>query len=879
MPSVMDIVDVAAVALKQVFGTANDRLLRDIVPTVERINDLEPAMQDMTDAELRGMTPKFRERLVGKSYDEERRILLEILPEAFAVAREASRRVLVTPNPDTKNPTMRHFDVQLIGGVALHTGMIAEMATGEGKTLVATLAAYLNALSGHGVHIVTVNDYLARRDRDWMAPLYEYLGMTAGAIQAHQGAEEKRAAYACDITFGTNSEFGFDYLRDNMRVRLDDQVQLKRGLNYAIIDEVDNILIDEARTPLIISGSAMEHTEKFYLADRISRRLKPGEDFEIKEKENQCFLTDKGTEIVEASLRVGSLYDEKNMDWPHFIETSLRAHHLFQKDKDYIVQEGDVVIVDEFTGRLMQGRVWSDGLHQAVAAKERLKIREETQTLATITLQNFFRLYKKLAGMTGTASTEAAEFQKIYGLDVLIIPTNVPLKRINHPDLVYRTVKEKDKAVIDEVVEVHEEGRPILLGTTSIENSEKVSEMLRRRGIEHEVLNAKEHAREALIIAKAGESGNVTIATNMAGRGTDIVLGQGVAEMGGLHVVGTERHEARRIDNQLRGRAGRQGDPGSSRFYVSLEDDLMRVFAPERVSNLLKRFGMEEGVALESRIVSRNIQTAQKRVEEHNFDMRKHLLEYDEVMDEQRKAIYSWRQRLLEGTDVRAEIVQLIEESVLEGADMYLAPDERGAPPDAAGLQEWFKRKYCAPTNLTDAQLEDPEQAEELLIKRALEIYAAKEAELGADELRSFEHYLLLDRLDTKWKDHLHSMDVLRSHIGLRGYAQVDPRNEYKREALEMFENMRASIVGEITDIIFRIQIEKGVEREVKEVFQPVELSHPEVSPTQEQNLKAIEGMQSEKKIEPIRVGTKTGRNDPCPCGSGKKYKHCCGRT
>lgn len=874
----MDIVDLAAAAMKRIFGSANDRLLREILPIVERINALEPKMQDMTDAELRGMTEKFRRQVAGKSWEEEQRLLLEMLPEAFAVAREASRRVLVTPNPDTKNPTMRHFDVQLIGGIALHMGMIAEMATGEGKTLVATLAAYLNALSGRGVHIVTVNDYLARRDRDWMAPLYEYLGMTAGAIQAHQSNEDKRAAYQCDITFGTNSEFGFDYLRDNMRVRLQDQVQLKRGLNYAIIDEVDNILIDEARTPLIISGPAMEHTEKFYLADRIARRLKPGEDFEIKEKENQCHLTDKGIEEVEKALRVGSLYDEKNMDWPHFIETALRAHHLFHKDKDYIVQDGEVVIVDEFTGRLMQGRVWSDGLHQAVAAKERLKIREETQTLATITLQNFFRLYKKLAGMTGTAATEAAEFQKIYGLEVLVIPTNVPLRRINHPDLVYRTAKEKFNAVVEEVVQVHEQGRPILIGTTSIENSEKLSEMLRRRGIEHEVLNAKEHAREALIIAKAGQSGHVTIATNMAGRGTDIVLGEGVAELGGLHVIGTERHEARRIDNQLRGRAGRQGDPGSSRFYVSLEDDLMRIFAPERVSGLLKRFGMEEGVALESRIVTRNIETAQKRVEEHNFDMRKHLLEYDEVMDEQRKAIYSWRQRLLEGADVRGEIVQLIEEAVLDGVDMYLVPRERGAPPDVEGFQAWFSRKFGAPTNIPDEKLEDPDQAEELLIKRVLEIYEAKEAELGADELRSFERYLLLDRIDTKWKDHLHAMDVLRSHIGLRGYAQVDPRNEYKREALEMFENMRASIVSEVTDIIFRIQIEKGAEREAKEVFKPSQLEHPEVSPTQERNLQAIENMKAKAKLEPIRVAVKTGRNQPCPCGSGKKYKHCCGR-
>ncbi|HHT9118749.1 MAG TPA: preprotein translocase subunit SecA, partial [Candidatus Hypogeohydataceae bacterium YC38] len=589
------------------FGSANERALRMLWPIVEHINSLEPKMMALTDAELRAKTDEFKKRLVaGETLD-------NLLPEAFAVAREASRRVPRTPNPEIPPFTMRPFDVQLLGGIVLYQGKIAEMATGEGKTLVAILPAYLNALTGHGVHIVTVNDYLARRDRDWMGPVFEFLGMKAGTIQSNQDYREKKAAYQCNVTYGTNSEFGFDYLRDNMRASLEEQVQ--GGLHYAIVDEVDSILIDEARTPLIISGPAEESTEKYYVADRAARRLKTSKHFEIKEKEKLAHLTDEGIEEVEAQLGVGSIYTDKNMEWPHHIEQALRAHHLFKRDRDYIVKDGQVVIVDEFTGRLMEGRVWSDGLHQAVEAKEHLKIKEENQTLATVTLQNYFRLYKKLAGMTGTAATEATEFDKIYGLEVVVIPTNKPLKRTNFPDKVYRTEKEKWKAIEEEIAEIHKTGRPILVGTVSIEKSELLSEKLQRQGIEHEVLNAKHHEREAHIIAKAGQRGHVTVSTNMAGRGTDIVLGEGVAELGGLHVVGTERHEARRIDNQLRGRSGRQGDPGSSRFYVSLEDDLMRIFASERVSSLLKRFGMEEGMAIEHSMVTNALERAQKKVE------------------------------------------------------------------------------------------------------------------------------------------------------------------------------------------------------------------------------------------------------------------------
>lgn len=859
--------------LGKVFGSSNERIVRRLYPIVEHINSFEPKMQKLTDAELRQKTDEFKMRVSkGETLD-------DILPEAFAVVREASRRIPTTPDPRILPKAMRHFDVQLIGGIVLHQGKIAEMQTGEGKTLVATLPAYLNALTGKGVHIVTVNDYLAKRDRDWMGPVYEALGLTVGAIQSNQEYNEKRAAYQCDITYGTNNEFGFDYLRDNMRARLEEQVQVSRGLNYAIVDEVDSILIDEARTPLIISGPAEESTERYNRADTIARRLKPGKHFEIKEKEKATHLTEEGIEEVEKLLGVESIYTDKNMDWPHFIEQALRAHHLFKGDRDYIVQGREVVIVDEFTGRLMDGRVWSDGLHQAVQAKERLRVKEENQTLATITLQNFFRLYKKLAGMTGTAATEAAEFDKIYGLEVVTIPTNKPLIRYTNPDRVFRTEKEKFDAIEEEIKEINQTGRPVLVGTVSIEKSEILSNRLRRLGIEHEVLNAKQHAREAVIVSKAGQMNTVTIATNMAGRGTDIVLGEGVAKLGGLHIVGTERHEARRIDNQLRGRAGRQGDPGSSRFYVSLEDDLMRIFASERVSSILKKFGMTEGMAIEHSMITKSIERAQKKVEEHNFEIRKHLLEYDEVMDEQRKSIYGWRQNVLEGKNLKEDMLRLIKESALDSVDYYLNLKLESGEWDSKGLVNWFRQKFGTEVSLNNTNELSREDIENLLIEESIKAYEEKEKSIGEVQMRKLEQLLLLDRVDIRWKDHLYAMDHLKSGIGLRGYAQVDPKVEYKREALAMFESMGTSIREEVTDLIFKLQLRTEEESRPRDVWHEDSFVYQDFSASAKQSQEAIANSEAaEQKLEPIRVGLKVGRNQPCPCGSGKKYKQCCGK-
>ncbi len=870
------VLDYISNTVKYFFGTANERILNTLWPIVHHINSLEPKIKALTDAELRSKTDEFKKRLqAGETLD-------DLLPEAFAVVREASSRVPRTPNPEIPPFTMRHFDVQLLGGIVLHQGKIAEMATGEGKTLVAILPAYLNALTGKGVHIVTVNDYLARRDRDWMGPVIEFLGMSAGAIQSHQDYKDKKKAYQCEITYGTNSEFGFDYLRDNMRLSVEEQVS--KGLYYAIVDEVDSILIDEARTPLIISGPAEESTEKYYVADKIARRLKTDKHFAIKEKEKQSHLNDEGIAEVERQLGVGSMYSGTNMDWPHHIEQALRAHHLFKRDRDYIVKDGQVVIVDEFTGRLMEGRVWSDGLHQAVEAKEQLKIKEENQTLATVTLQNYFRMYKKLSGMTGTAATEAAEFEKIYGLEVVIIPTNKLLRRSIFPDKVYRTEKEKWKAIEEEIAEIHKTGRPVLIGTVSIEKSEILSERLARRGITHEVLNAKHHEREAHIVAKAGQMGHVTVATNMAGRGTDIILGTGVAELGGLHVLGTERHEARRIDNQLRGRSGRQGDPGSSRFYVALEDDLMRLFASDRVGYILQKLGMEEGMAIEHSMVSNAIERAQKKVEEHNFEIRKHLLEYDEVMDEQRKTIYAWRQKCLEQKDLREEILNMISETVHGSVEHYMdnmLEEEQGW--DAKGLLGWFRTKFGAevtPQEITHKTKEDLAAA---LTARAQEMYTHRVKELGEADMARLEQILLLEKIDAKWKDHLYAMDHLKSGIGLRGYAQIDPRVEYKREALTIFEDMMFSIREELLDILFRIKIEKGVPAMARSVWRQEDFVYHDPSALLEgrrasQTATTTSSEGGERKLEPIRVGVKVGRNQPCPCGSGKKYKVCCGK-
>ena len=863
----------------KMFGTASDRILKSLKPTVDHINSLESGLQALTDAEIRQKTDTFRERLAaGETMD-------DLLPEAFAVAREGSRRVLLVPNADSPDKTMRHFDVQLIGGIVLHRGNIAEMTTGEGKTLVATLPAYLNSLGGKGVHVVTVNDYLANRDMNWMLPMYEFLGLSAGAIQSNQSYDDKRAAYKSDITYGTNNEFGFDYLRDNMRVHLEEQVQ--GTLNYAIVDEVDSILIDEARTPLIISGPSDESTDKYFTADKIARKMKPGKHYEVKEKEKSTNITDEGISVVEKELGVDSIYSDIHMDWPHYIEQALRAHSLFLKDTDYVVQGKDVIIVDEFTGRLMEGRMWSDGLHQAIQAKEHLKIKEESQTLATITLQNFYRLYNKLSGMTGTAFTEAAEFAKIYGLGVDVIPTNRPLQRQHYPDRIYGTSKEKEKATVEEIAEVNEKGQPILVGTISIEQSETFSNALRRRGIEHEVLNAKNHEREAAIIAKAGQKGNVTIATNMAGRGTDIVLGEGVKELGGLHVIGTERHEARRIDNQLRGRTGRQGDPGSSRFYVSLDDDLMRIFAPERVGGIPKKFGMTDGMAIEHSMVSKSIERAQKKVEQHNFEIRKNLLEYDEVMDEQRKTIYTWRQRVLAQEALREDLIKMIEESIVETVDYYIDPKLHTDEWEMDSLLDWYKQKFGIEIDLKEHNIETKGSIEDLLLDIACDAYEEKEKEISAEELRKIEQILLLEKVDNKWKDHLYAMDHLKSGIGLRGYAQVDPKIEYKREALIMFESMMSSIREEVTDLIFKLRVKtetldtKNVWNADNFVYQDSENTLPEAPAPQ---MKRDEAMmtnsgQAQQKPAPIRTSAKVGRNQPCPCGSGKKYKACCGKN
>ncbi len=868
---------------KAVVGTSNERILRDMYPLVDRINALEPEFQRKSDSELRELTDKFKERVRGaESYEETQGILDQILPEAFANVREAARRTLITPAVDSPYPMMRPFDVQLVGGIALHRQLIAEMVTGEGKTLVATFAAYLNALAGGGVHIVTVNDYLARRDCEWMGPVYSLVGLTAGWIQTGQDYREKRAAYFSDVTYGTNTEFGFDYLRDNMHYSPQTQAQLSRGLNYAIVDEVDNILIDEARVPLILSGAAVQQSDKYYMANNIARAMKAGCDYIVKEKEKACHVTDEGIARAERMLGVDSLYNEDTMDWPHFIDTALRSHEFFERDTDYIVRDGDVVIVDEFTGRLMEGRVWSDGLHQAVAVKEGLKLKEETQTQATITLQNFFRLYKKLAGMTGTAMTEAAEFDKVYKLGVVAIPTNLPLIRHQFPDRVFRTEDEKWGAAADEIAEVHEKGRPVLVGTTSIEHSEHLSKLLHRKGVEHQVLNAKPElaAREAEVVAVAGQAGNVTIATNMAGRGTDIVLGEGVAARGGLHIVGTERHEARRIDNQLRGRAGRQGDPGSSRFYVSFQDDLMRIFAPPSMQRWLQRVGMEEGMAIESRMVTRWIEKAQKRVEEYNFDFRKNLLEYDEVMDEQRKSVYAWRQKFVEEREVEEEVLTQIEDAVLDGVDLCVNPKLSAEQWELGTLGEWFERKFGVPARIPEQCKDDREALEKHLVGRAQETFRDRCEAIGKEALVDFARSLALRTIDMKWKDHLHAMDVLKSGIGLRGYAQLDPKMEYKSEGGEMFEHMLMSVADEFTDLLFRVRVEERTGREVEDVWGVSEMRHEQfrVAEYAREQEQTADAAGSPAPVKPIRVDQKVGRNSPCPCGSGKKYKNCCGR-
>ncbi len=1001
--------------LGKVFGTKNERVIKALMPKVQAINALEPQIQELTDAELRAKTDVFRQRVQERlsqvtrapqaaapeagsedepdvdeqkqfekrEYEALQEVLDEILVEAFAVVREAGRRVL----------KMRHFDVQLIGGMVLHQGTISEMKTGEGKTLVATLPVYLNALSGRGVHVVTVNDYLAKRDSEWMGRLYRFLGLTVGVIVHDLDDEERRAAYASDVTYGTNNEFGFDYLRDNMKFDIKDCVQ--RGHNYAIVDEVDSILIDEARTPLIISGASEESTDKYYKVNRIIPKLEKGEeldvapgepaqltgDFVVDEKHRNITVTDEGWVKVEGLLGIGNIADPENWPLKHHVETAIKAHALYRKDVEYVIKDGEVIIVDEFTGRMMPGRRWSDGLHQAIEAKEGVKIERENQTLATITFQNYFRMFKKLAGMTGTAETEATEFDKIYKLEVVVIPTNKQMLRIENPDIVYRTEKEKYFAAADEIQQLAAKGQPVLVGTTSVEKSERLSDLLKKKGIKHVVLNAKFHEREAEIVAQAGRKGMITIATNMAGRGTDILLGgnpefmakqemvkKGIAQqlrvaqgkiegpqehgetsifyyngneytvptdkwaealerykaqtdiehdevtaVGGLHILGTERHESRRIDNQLRGRAGRQGDPGSSRFYLALEDDLMRIFAKEWISTLLQKLGMEEGVPIESKMITRRIETAQKAVEGQHFESRKHLLEYDDVMNKQREAVYGLRRRLLEGTDQKDLILEDYVSAILgELLEQYCPAKAHAADWDIKGLKDAVFTRFGVDF-LAEGVKADTLNRQELgdaIFEKLKERYDAKEKLIGLDAMRHHERMIMLSVIDQQWKDHLLSMDHLKEGIGLRGYGQHDPLVEYKKESFDMFEAMMQRFQEDTVRYLYLMQI---LERPPDAGGPPpsapsgqgpepgVPAQHggdgngrrpPRMVSTSADELEEAFMRRKRRELEQARMAgagdapqvqqvvrgqEKVGRNDPCPCGSGKKYKKCHG--
>ncbi|TSE21354.1 Protein translocase subunit SecA [Tepidimonas alkaliphilus] len=911
--------------LTKIFGSRNDRLLKGYRRIVERINALEAPLQLLSDEQLQAKTAEFRQRLAqGQSLD-------DLLPEAFAVVREASRRVM----------QMRHFDVQLMGGIALHQGKIAEMRTGEGKTLTATLPVYLNALTGKGVHVVTVNDYLASRDAEWMGRLYRWLGLTVGVNLPLMSREAKQAAYAADITYGTNNEFGFDYLRDNMVYEPRDRVQ--RGLHYAIVDEVDSILIDEARTPLIISGQAEDHTELYVKVNRLAPQLKrqigeadprtgegviePG-DFTVDEKSHQIHLTEQGHERAEELLtRAGllpegaSLYDPANITLLHHLVTALKAHHLYHRDQHYVVQNGEVVIVDEFTGRLMVGRRWSDGLHQAVEAKEGVAIQPENQTLASITFQNYFRLYQKLAGMTGTADTEAYEFQQIYGLEVVVIPPNKPSQRRDEQDRVYKTTAEKYRAVVEDIRACHARGQPVLVGTSSIENSELLSQLLQREGLPHQVLNAKQHAREAEIIAQAGRPGAITIATNMAGRGTDIVLGGNlekmiaaveadpaldeaaraqriaqlrqqwqadhdkVKQLGGLRIIGTERHESRRIDNQLRGRAGRQGDPGSSRFYLSLDDPLMRIFAGDRIKTIMERLKIPEGEAIEAGMVTRAIESAQRKVEARNFDIRKQLLEYDDVANDQRKVIYQQRNDILDAQDLSAQVAALREGCFTDLVRQFVPAGSVEEQWDLPGLQQALAERYGLTLDLVAEVQQASEMDDEDIVRRVVQAahdaYEAKVQLAGAEALRPFERVVLLQTLDQHWREHLSALDYLRQGIHLRGYAQKQPKQEYKREAFQLFGQMLDAVRDEVTRILMNVRIQTP--EEMSGAAQQMEarathltnVTYTAPTETGEAETTADAGLLARP---PAPALPRVGRNDPCPCGSGKKYKHCHGK-
>ena len=836
--------------MKMVFGDPNKKELKVCQGYVDKINALEPEISGLSDARLRAKTDEFRLRLTkGETLD-------DLLPEAFAVVREAAKRVM----------GLRHFDVQLMGGCILHRGKIAEMRTGEGKTLVATLPAYLNALEGKGVHVVTVNDYLARRDSEDMGRVYRFLGLSVGLITHEMDYPARKAAYAADITYGTNNEFGFDYLRDNMVISLDQMVQ--RPLHYAIVDEVDSILIDEARTPLIISGPGAQSTSLYQVMADVAAKLKEGEDYTVDEKQKTVAPTETGIAKTEKLLGVSNMYDGENgVDYSHQLMAALKAKALMHRDRDYVVKDGEVIIVDEFTGRLMFGRRYSEGLHQAIEAKEHVKVERESQTLATITFQNYFRMYDKLSGMTGTAKTEEQEFQKIYGLDVVVVPTNKPNIRIDYPDVIYKTRRAKYRAVANAIEELHKKGRPVLVGTTSIQQSEEVSELLKKRGIEHNVLNAKFHEKEAEIVADAGQMGAVTIATNMAGRGTDIVLGDGVAELGGLHIIGTERHESRRIDNQLRGRCARQGDPGSTRFYLSLEDDLMRLFGSDNISGIMDKLGMEEDEPIEHKIVTRSIESAQKKVEARNFEIRKQVLEYDDVMNQQREVIYDQRRQILEKADLKETVLDMASHIVDRSMDMYAPKEAYSEDWDVKSLISYAEEFYAPAGFLKEEKLQEMsrDELETFLHKVAVDYYNAREENNTAPIMRELENLVMLKVVDSHWMEHLDAMDALREGIGLRAYGQRDPLVEYKFEAYEMFEAMKEAIVDDVVRYMYRVNV----------VTQPVVEDHLSEASTNNPN---VDGS-TETPKEPVRNDSTVGRNDPCPCGSGKKYKNCCGKN
>lgn len=833
--------------VKKLFGDANEREIKRLMRTVDQINKMEPDYVKLSDEQLRAKTDEFKGRIEKGETAE------QLLPEAFATVREASKRTL----------GMRHFDVQLIGGMVLHDGKISEMKTGEGKTLVATLPVYLNALLGKGVHVVTVNDYLAQRDSQLMSQLYEFLGLTVGCNLNSLSHEEKQQAYACDITYGTNNEFGFDYLRDNMVLYKEQMVQ--RPLYFAIIDEVDSILIDEARTPLIISGQAAKSTEMYFSADRFVSRLKAEEDYTVDIKLRSVTLTEAGVEKAEKAFAIENLFDHANVLLNHHIQQSLKAHAIMKRDVDYVVQDGEVVIVDEFTGRLMSGRRYSDGLHQAIEAKEQLEVQNESMTLATITFQNYFRMYRKLAGMTGTAKTEEEEFKKIYGLDVVQIPTNRQMIRNDIPDVVYKTENGKFRAVVEEIVERHKNNQPVLVGTVSIENSERLSEMLKRKGIAHKVLNAKFHAEEAEIISRAGQAGAVTIATNMAGRGTDILLGESVADIGGLHIIGTERHESRRIDNQLRGRAGRQGDPGSSQFYLSLEDELMRRFGAENIMGMMERLGFDEDQPIESRLITRAIESAQKRVEGNNFDLRKVVLQYDDVMNQQREIIYKQRREVLHSDNIRDIVMDMIKPVVERIADAHCPSEEVPEDWDLQAIVDYAHGTFLQEGTLTKDELwgKEKEEIVSYLLDKVTALYDEREAMMGSEMMREFEKVIVLRAVDSKWMDHIDAMDQLRQGIHLRAYGGTDPLREYQFEGFEMFKEMIEHIQEEVTKYVMKAHVEKNLERQAVAEGQAVQDSS-KIDPKSKQVVRKEE--------------QRVGRNDACPCGSGKKYKQCHGK-